>query len=387
MVIKPHNRHLQIALVSSSEATIGDFTGLCSRFQYALTNYAPDEPNLLANIQKLLPNIIFIDDEDASGPAINNILRSSSKLVEIPVVYFSRTASADQRKAAYQLSATDYLKIPFLPEEFVTKVERLLLYQSELELAKNNQRLLQQTMQQSTENHVQAMDMLAHDLKSPVSVMWSAVEILALEVPKADLDSLLNELNFLVAPMRDNLRRMREMIDTLLSNRKDASSQKRATSMRAFLTECYGELVLQARTKQIDYTWRGPDPDVEIFINVDDMHHVLQNLLVNALKYTPEGGRVELIGSLESETEVRIQVQDNGDGIAPQEMAMIFDRYYRAKQHRLGDQERYDSTGLGLGLAIAKSIVRKYDGKIWVESTVGRGSTFIVVLPALAAGS
>jgi signal transduction histidine kinase len=387
MVIKPHNRHLQIALVSSTEATISDFTGLCSRFQYALTNYAVDDPNLLTNIQKALPNIIFIDDEQASGPAISGVLRSNSKLVEIPVIYFSRTASAEQRKAAYQLSATDYMKTPFLPEEFVTKVERLLLYQSELELAKNNQRLLQQTMQQATENHVHAMDMLAHDLKSPISVLWSAVEILALEVPKADLDSLLNELNFLVAPMRDNLRRMREMIDTLLSNRKDTSSQKRATSMRAFLAECHGELVLQARTKQIDYTWRSPDPDVEIFINVDDLHHVLQNLLVNALKYTSEGGRVELIGSLESETEIRIQVQDNGDGIAPQEMAMIFDRYYRAKQHRLGSQEKHDSTGLGLGLAIAKSIVRKYDGKIWVESTVGRGSTFIVVLPALVAGS
>jgi signal transduction histidine kinase len=305
------------------------------------------------------------------------VLRSSSKIAEIPFIYCSSAASVEQRRTAYQLGVADYIQMPFLPEELVSKIERLLLYQSELELAKSTQRLLQQ----AAEDQIHAMDILAHDLKSPVSVLWSATDILALEVPKADLDSLLTELGFLLDPMRDNLRRMREMIDSLLNSRHNTDNQKQFISLQKLLAECHNELILRARIKQIDYTWRSPEPDFEILVDVSGLRHVLQNLLSNALKYTPEGGKVELAGVLVSPTTVRIQVQDNGKGIPPEDIAMVFDRYYRAKQHRLEGKNRRNITGIGLGLAIAKSIVRKHNGKIWVESAVDQGSTFIVELP------
>jgi signal transduction histidine kinase len=371
------SKQLQVALISSTEATISEFEALCSRFKYVFTCYAANTPDLLTQIQQTFPNIIFIDDEDTTGPDVVRVLRSSSKIAEIPFIYCSSTASVEQRKTAYQLGAADYIQMPFLPEELVSKIERSLLYQSELELAKSTQRLLQQ----AAEDQMHAIDMLAHDLKSPVSVLWSATDILELELPKADLDSLLTELNFLLDPMRDNLRRMREMIDTLLSNRHNTDNQKQFISLQKLLAEAHGELSLRARIKQIDYTWQGPEPDFEIFADVNGLRHVLQNLLSNALKYTPEGGRVELAAMLVSPTTVRIQVQDNGKGIPPEDIAMVFDRYYRAKQHRVQGKTNRELTGIGLGLAIAKSIVRKHNGKIWVESTVGQGSTFIVEIP------
>ncbi|MCL6629619.1 MAG: GHKL domain-containing protein, partial [Armatimonadetes bacterium] len=102
---------------------------------------------------------------------------------------------------------------------------------------------------------------------------------------------------------------------------------------------------------------------------------VLQNLVDNAVKYTGSGGTIG-IKAFQSENEVTLKVQDTGIGIPPGDLDRIFERFYRvdkARSRQLG--------GTGLGLSIVKDIVDLYDGRIVVESEVGKGSTFTVVLP------
>lgn len=116
--------------------------------------------------------------------------------------------------------------------------------------------------------------------------------------------------------------------------------------------------------------WISADPDL--------MHQVLGNLLSNALKYTTARGRVT-IGVTPAGGEVRIWVRDTGPGIPAEEMPFIFERFYR------GDKSRTRATGgAGIGLAIARALVQAHGGRIEVESRVGEGSTFSVVLPELA---
>lgn len=106
------------------------------------------------------------------------------------------------------------------------------------------------------------------------------------------------------------------------------------------------------------------------------MAQVLSNLCGNALKFTPSGGRVRLRAEA-GEHELRIAVEDTGAGIAPEHLAHIFDRFWQAK--------RASRASAGLGLAIAKSIVEAHGGRIWVESTVGRGTCFAFTLPVARA--
>jgi two-component system NtrC family sensor kinase len=104
------------------------------------------------------------------------------------------------------------------------------------------------------------------------------------------------------------------------------------------------------------------------------LRQMLDNLVGNAVKYTPEGGRIVLRG-MEENGQVILQVEDNGRGIPLEDQSKIFDRFYRASNV---DEE---STGTGLGLAITKQIVENHRGRIWVDSSIGMGSVFTVVLP------
>ncbi len=106
------------------------------------------------------------------------------------------------------------------------------------------------------------------------------------------------------------------------------------------------------------------------------MAQVLENLVSNALCYTPEGGEITLSARADAST-VKLQVQDNGTGIAPEDLPLVFDRFYRADESR-----QRNGTESGLGLAIAKSIVEAHGGSISVESILGQGTTFTIMLPA-----
>jgi signal transduction histidine kinase len=108
-------------------------------------------------------------------------------------------------------------------------------------------------------------------------------------------------------------------------------------------------------------------------VDGDRVVQVLSNLLGNALKFTPENGRVR-IAARRCDEGVEIAVTDNGCGMPPEQVAHVFDRFWQAS--------RSDRRGLGLGLAIAKGIVEQQGGRIWVESEPSRGTSFYFTLPA-----
>jgi len=123
----------------------------------------------------------------------------------------------------------------------------------------------------------------------------------------------------------------------------------------------------------------APLPPLAVLGNEDQLIRLILNLLDNALCYTPPGGRIALGGALDG-TNVTIRVSDSGPGIAPEHLPRLFDRFFRGNRSRGRAQG-----GSGLGLAIAQSIARAHGGRIDVESTVGRGSAFTVVLPVAPA--
>ena len=140
----------------------------------------------------------------------------------------------------------------------------------------------------------------------------------------------------------------------------------------------------------------SPQPALTVCGNEDDLIRLFLNLLDNAIRYTPAGGTItvsaarvadwgsqsadppspqSLISNLGSV--IRVSVSDTGPGIAPEHLPHLFDRFFRADRGRSRPQG-----GSGLGLAIAQSIVRAHGGQLLVESAVGRGSTFVAILPA-----
>jgi signal transduction histidine kinase len=147
----------------------------------------------------------------------------------------------------------------------------------------------------------------------------------------------------------------------------------------ALLEELRAALHPLAERKSIDLVWRVSPYTPALRGDRELLRQALVNLIGNAIKYTPEGGQVQLDAALEGE-ELVLAVRDNGIGIGPEDLPRIFDKFFRASQAK---SSRIPGTGLGLPLA--RYLVESHGGRIEVESELGQGSTFRVRLPVLAA--
>jgi Amt family ammonium transporter len=135
-------------------------------------------------------------------------------------------------------------------------------------------------------------------------------------------------------------------------------------------------LMPQAKEKSIQLTSELDEDLPPIVANKIRIRQVIYNLVDNAVKFTPSQGRVT-IRVFQQDHEIRMQVIDTGIGIPTADQARIFDKFHRVKHEYAADEAK----GTGLGLAITKGIVEKHNGRIWLESMPGEGSTFTVVLP------
>ncbi|MBI5245668.1 MAG: PAS domain-containing sensor histidine kinase [Elusimicrobia bacterium] len=220
---------------------------------------------------------------------------------------------------------------------------------------------------------------ITHDLKAPLTSICSALEVLN--------DTLRPQLHGEDAEFLDicvrNSGTLRQMIDELLDFSKVSSGRMTVhpekTPLEPLLRECAQVLLPWARSKRIVLEVE-PDPDGKALPHVlADRRRVLQvlnNLVSNAIKFTPEEGRVALSaapGGTDRPGTVVVTVRDTGCGIAPEDQKRLFERFSQ------GQSERRE--GVGLGLAIARELVLQHRGELWMDSEPGRGSTFSFTLP------
>jgi signal transduction histidine kinase len=115
-----------------------------------------------------------------------------------------------------------------------------------------------------------------------------------------------------------------------------------------------------------------------VWMASDKIGRVLRNLIENAIRHTPAGGDIQL-GAEVQDGMILVSLKDSGDGIAPEDLPRIFERFYRGEKSR--SREGFDSGGAGLGLAIAKGLIESHGGRIWAESAPGRGTVMKFTLP------
>ena len=175
---------------------------------------------------------------------------------------------------------------------------------------------------------------------------------------------------------------MRRLLDDLLLlARADASNGPEDTALfrrdRVYLNEIAAEAVRSAEVLATGQTLELEAPrNVEIAGDGDRLHQLLMILLDNAIRHTPPTGRIRVAVAATPDGQARLAVRDDGEGIAPEHLPHLFERFYRAD----GARGR-SSGGTGLGLAIAHAICRAHGGEITVTSAPGKGTTFLVTLP------
>jgi signal transduction histidine kinase len=153
------------------------------------------------------------------------------------------------------------------------------------------------------------------------------------------------------------------------------SLNKQVTDLNRMLNEVVAKVRPQIEEKQQTFEIVFPEKLPEPELDKDKIAALLVNLLGNAVKYTPEGGRVTFRVNV-SDQHIEINVEDTGVGIAEDELPKVFDKFFRSQDPRVQQE-----TGTGLGLALAQEVVRLHGGQITVESELNKGSTFSVLLP------
>jgi two-component system phosphate regulon sensor histidine kinase PhoR len=213
----------------------------------------------------------------------------------------------------------------------------------------------------------------SHELKTPIAAIRGLVE------------TILDDQALSEAKRRGFLERIRGQSVRLTSLVSDLLTISRVESggvathassdLAAVVAEAHRAFEPPAQVKNVTLILRTPDHPVKTAARTEDLRQIVNNLVDNAIKYTPPGGTVELLVAQEGR-EIGLLVRDTGPGIEKQHQDRIFERFYRvdaARSRELG--------GTGLGLAIVKNLVQSLGGRVWVESEPGAGSGFYVRLP------
>lgn len=220
---------------------------------------------------------------------------------------------------------------------------------------------------------MQAIQEVTHDLRNPLNSMQSATNLLSdlLETPTPEQTEC-------VKMIRDGLNRTSKLIEQAL-NLNHVSAPAEPTfaylSLCQILEETVAEFRIAAQAKNLALEFETiPSPGV-VLGDAEWLSRAVSNLLNNAVKYTPPGGRVR-VRYREADGQALCEMMDSGPGISSAAQSRLFERFYRVP----GESTRRAS-GSGLGLAITKAIIERHAGRVWVSSEEGRGSIFGFTLP------
>src|SRR3989338_7239785 len=246
-----------------------------------------------------------------------------------------------------------------------------LLIRKDLELTRANERL-----QALDKTKSEFISVASHQLRTPLSAIKWVINMLL----EGDLGALQPEQESILRKGYESNERMIRLINDMLVVSRIEAGKFAHEPIPLYLEDILDNVLLGIeglrRKKNIMVKWSMPKEKFgKVMVDPSRMHSVFENLLTNAIKYTPSGGVVSITLTRPKEREALVMVSDSGMGIPKDEQKNIFTRFYRSK-----NAIRSETDGSGLGLYIVKQIIAKHYGKIWFESAEDKGTTFFVSL-------
>lgn len=273
-----------------------------------------------------------------------------------------------------EISIDEVLKI--LEESQQTRELNKELRRKSIELQKATEALTKVNEQLKQMDNIkdEFLYTVTHELRTPLTSIRTMSELVQMdpempeEIRQDFLDRIVNEIE----------RMSHLMTQVLLLERYENSNQKlnlSSFSAKELLHNTKHRFEPMAQLKQIELQVKANNCDLLLHADFDLLEQVLVNLVSNALKFTPEGGRIK-INAQELDGHIEFSVEDNGKGIPKDEQAYLFDKFFQAKNQTLKKPQ-----GSGLGLAISKKIVELHNGRIYLQSIEGQGTRIACLIP------
>jgi signal transduction histidine kinase len=342
---------------------------------------AADGEQALAAMRARRPDLVLTDVmmPNLDGPGLIRELRAHAETARVPVIMLSARAGEESQVAGLNAGADDYLQKPFSSAELIARVSRQLELGRLHQLAAS-ERALAEAARAEAERANRAKDeflaMLGHELRNPLSPIQTALHLMNMRGlrsrEQAVIERQVSHLVRLVDDLLDVARITQGKIELRKQPLELATVVVRALEVASPLLD----------QKQQRLELQVAPEGLLVHADPDRLAQIISNLVTNAAKYSPPGSLIwidaEQLGS-----RVRLRVRDQGVGLAADMVESIFDSF--VQQRQAIDRS---AGGLGLGLAIVRSLVGLHGGSVWAQSEgIGKGSEFVVELPALAASA
>ena len=344
----------------------------------------PDGMAALAAARRSRPDVILAD---VMMPALDGFgllreVRSDTELSTVPVVLLSARAGEEARVEGWGAGADDYLVKPFSARELLARVEshmNLTRVRREADQALKQSLEAEQHAREEAQHASRMKDefltMLSHELRTPLNAILGWSQILA-----SHKNVMADNVRKGLETIERNARVQAQLIEDLLDVSRITEGKLRLDVKQVGLSEVVEAALASIRpaadAKQIKVQTLLDRESDQVNGDPARLQQVIWNLLSNAVKFTPKGGRIQVL--LErANSHVALSVSDNGEGIAPEFLPHVFDRFRQADQ-----STTRSFGGLGLGLSIVKHLVELHGGTVRVKSAgKGKGTSFVVELP------
>jgi len=327
------------------------------------------------------PDLILLDISmpEMDGFEVCERLKMDERLKNVPVVFISALDDVLDKVRAFRAGGADYVTKPFQAEEVLARVDyQLQLRRLRRQLEERNRILAEaySGLQELDQLKASFTAMLVHDLRSPLTGIKAVLDLYEEEgtIQPSHLSRCRSSIQQTVEMLND-------LMELFRSEGGEIPLDLRPTAMRQVLETVGGAHELQAGRQGIQLAWTSSEGAQEAPMDSGKVERILSNLIGNALKFTPTGGRILLESNLVEGAGVdlglrwiMVSVTDTGRGIPPEQLPYIFDPYRQASQ-------RDAQQGFGLGLAIVQRMMAAHRGRVHVRSQVGVGSTFSLFFP------
>lgn len=324
-------------------------------------------------LKKSVPDVILLDVQmpHLNGFELCKQIKANTELSQIPIIFITSMGKTENKVKGFELGGVDYVTKPFNKHELLARIK------THLSLREAQKTLTLQAEKLKKENKLKdrLFAIIGHDLRSPMSAIKMQLDFIIRGIinPKAD-NFISNTVHNLNATTDEAFNLLDNLLGWAKSESGTLSMIKEPVTLLPLIAQCVRLQQLAMDAKKIQLHVDVAD-DIVVYADMNMIKTVIRNLLSNAVKFTPEGGTVTISATKEKNL-IRVNVQDNGVGIDPEDLPKILN-----PEVHFSKEGTAQEAGTGLGLILCKGFIEKNNGELSVKSVVNDGTQFIFSLP------
>ncbi len=382
--MNPYKSNASILIVDDEPNNLKVLHNLLTQNNYDV-RAARDGKTAIEATKATHPDLILMDIKMPSmtGYEACEILKQDEDLADIPVIFISALNNVNDIVKAFQVGGVDYVTKPFQFEEVLARVHNHLtiVYQQRQLRSQHDQiegmrQRDQERFNKISEVREQFIQAATHDLKNPLAIVMGCADLMSRMDEVRGHPHLHECIDSILHASKEMMSLVTGMLD-LVKMQSTLTLNLQPVELGNFVGELVSSARIKAMERNIDLKLTTQNSDIPVRIDAHLIQRVMDNLISNAIKYSPDDTTVEIM-TVQEENKAVVHITDQGFGIDPDHIKHIFDPFFRAKKY---DGER-EIEGTGLGLSVVKELIEQHNGHINVVSELGEGTTFSIYLRA-----